>query len=627
MGILDTPIILRETQGAKLRRLAAAAKRGNPYSTSRPPMKALLAWQPNTIYLPGMQRVNGGNKYIAISSSGDFLSASSGGPTGADATTITDNHVLWIFNGRNNVTTDPSEDLQLHIAGATYAAGDKCINYNGVYGVVTGGVAASSGGPSGTGNAIVDGSVTWTYMGVYTPSRYAGDFPVFTYSTVAPSNIANSNLPAQGANLYIKVAQVRAKGTLYTDGDILTVAGGTSTVPATVRASVISGNLVGLTVVNPGVYTVLPQAPTSLTGGTGSGATANLSWSVPGWYNLFGAYLAGQTGTNSQATAYTFQPAPNAAPATLSWGMEFETDAEIVVWRHATSSSTYKVKVFIDDNPYSEDVLPTPSGANNYYKFDYSATSGKKMRRWRLEWVGSDSIPAIYVDTSCNVQAPSVPDRTLAAFFGDSYGVGSSYGPFAVGNSLALRLGKLLGWSDVRCFCIGGTGYVNRGSVAGVTSDKFIARVAEALTLNPDVWLTNGSINDVDQVTLTAEATAFFQAVRAGGSRSPIIVVGVQPVNNASALAADIALEAGVTAFNDSLRKTSFISPIRNVPLPWLNGSYNNNPAPSGAVNANANNSAQYIGGDNVHMVDPGYRYYSICMADAIETNSLATLL
>lgn len=77
---------------------------------------------------------------------------------------------------------------------------------------------------------------------------------------------------------------VSAAGTGYVVGDILTVSGGTSTWPTTLRVATLSGSGVATaTVVNGGAYTVNPTNPASTTGGTGSGATFNLTMSASGW--------------------------------------------------------------------------------------------------------------------------------------------------------------------------------------------------------------------------------------------------------------------------------------------------------------------------------------------------------
>jgi len=54
-----------------------------------------------------------------------------------------------------------------------YALGDKRSNFGNVYAVVVAGTSAASGGPSGTGAGIVDGTVTWNYSGPGAGARAA----------------------------------------------------------------------------------------------------------------------------------------------------------------------------------------------------------------------------------------------------------------------------------------------------------------------------------------------------------------------------------------------------------------------------------------------------------------------
>lgn len=49
-----------------------------------------------------------------------------------------------------------------------YTAAQRRTNGGNIYEVVTGGTSAASGGPSGTGTAITDGTVTWKFLGVGT---------------------------------------------------------------------------------------------------------------------------------------------------------------------------------------------------------------------------------------------------------------------------------------------------------------------------------------------------------------------------------------------------------------------------------------------------------------------------
>jgi hypothetical protein len=76
---------------------------------------------------------------------------------------------------------------------------------------------------------------------------------------------------------------VTSGGTGYTNGDILTVSGGTYTAQAQLQVTGVSGGVITTVIVinNVGSYTVIPASPFSVTGGTGSAATFTLTnWSV-----------------------------------------------------------------------------------------------------------------------------------------------------------------------------------------------------------------------------------------------------------------------------------------------------------------------------------------------------------
>jgi hypothetical protein len=108
------------------------------------------------------------------------------------------------------------------------------------------------------------------------------------YTTI-PSVAVSAPTTAGGVQAVVTVAQmqiagatIQSGGTGYTVGDTLTIVGGTPVTSAatltvtTVSAGVITGVNVG-TFTN---YTVLPTNPVSVTGGTGSGATFNITYAV-----------------------------------------------------------------------------------------------------------------------------------------------------------------------------------------------------------------------------------------------------------------------------------------------------------------------------------------------------------
>ena len=78
-------------------------------------------------------------------------------------------------------------------------------------------------------------------------------------------------------------ATVASGGTGYTNGDVLTVVGGTNpgTAATLTVTAVSSGAITAVSSTNFAQYTALPTNPVSVTGGTGSGATLNLTWSIP----------------------------------------------------------------------------------------------------------------------------------------------------------------------------------------------------------------------------------------------------------------------------------------------------------------------------------------------------------
>ena len=84
---------------------------------------------------------------------------------------------------------------------------------------------------------------------------------------------------------YVTSVAINAGGTGYVVGDILTVAGGTSTHTATLRVtSVSSGVIDGVQVEEAGAYTVDPTTTANaVTGGTGSGATMDLTMQTAEW--------------------------------------------------------------------------------------------------------------------------------------------------------------------------------------------------------------------------------------------------------------------------------------------------------------------------------------------------------
>lgn len=88
---------------------------------------------------------------------------------------------------------------------------------------------------------------------------------------------------------YVKTASIQAAGTGYTAGDILTIVGGTSSTVAKIKVDSVGGggDITSILVEtdidgDEGNYSVIPANPVSVTGGTGTTATFNLTWDYRG---------------------------------------------------------------------------------------------------------------------------------------------------------------------------------------------------------------------------------------------------------------------------------------------------------------------------------------------------------
>ena len=102
-----------------------------------------------------------------------------------------------------------------------------------------------------------------------------------TVAITAPTTAGGVQAAVSVFQMFVGGYTVAAGGTGYTVGDILTVVGGTQSGGAATLtvATVSAGAVVTVTISNAAAYSVLPTNPVSVTGGTGSGATFNLTWS------------------------------------------------------------------------------------------------------------------------------------------------------------------------------------------------------------------------------------------------------------------------------------------------------------------------------------------------------------
>ena len=150
---------------------------------------------------------------------------------------------------------------------------------NVAYAIQSKGTGAIDLAAGSSGVNISNGGTVTAITGTSAGSGYTS-FPTPTVS--APTTAGGVQAVVAVTRMFNSGATIQAGGTGYTVNDVLTVTGGTPfSVAATLTVSTVSaGVITGVSATNQSTYTALPTNPVSVTGGTGSGATFNLTWGV-----------------------------------------------------------------------------------------------------------------------------------------------------------------------------------------------------------------------------------------------------------------------------------------------------------------------------------------------------------
>ena len=115
---------------------------------------------------------------------------------------------------------------------------------------------------------------TWYDTALPNGGRGAGLFPA-VFSKPLMSGVEPQNYEA------FEVA-IGSGGLGYTVGDTLTVAGGIFSIPVEITVDTVAvGVITGASITNAGSYTEIPANPVSVAGGTGSGATFDITFEQP----------------------------------------------------------------------------------------------------------------------------------------------------------------------------------------------------------------------------------------------------------------------------------------------------------------------------------------------------------
>jgi hypothetical protein len=423
------------------------------------------------------------------------------------------------------------------------------------------------------------------------------------------------------------ISPARADTTAYRAGDTVTNAGsmyvatndgtsGSGTPPtATNTGAVIGdGSVLWTWLGFPTTTSSDAQAPTFTDLTAATGLSNDYSPAVfPSICRVTGGYLT-QVGASRYFEVMGFTKNASALVGDAV-GSRIVCQTDAPKFAIAIGNGSFGLRIYIDGRLYRPGTITPTAGSNRWLTFDFTSTTGRKVRTIEIEGSkGRWYFGGLAVDGLSQVWPPMVTDGVRAVFIGDSMWAGSSYGPTGVG-TVPQRMCYLLGWDDCRNFSIGGTSSTNAGSGTGSPFYVYGQRVPEALALNPDVWLFEGSTNDIGQssATITAATRSALQAVRIGGSTAPIFVFGVWPLNSASVPTVEAAVQAGVTQAADPLGRTYFIPMYGDPTLPWVTGAWNN------SANTNSVNATVMISSDATHPPDFGSVYMANRMSRAIK--------
>jgi len=242
--------------------------------------------------------------------------------------------------------------------------------------------AGSSGVNISNGGTVT--ALTFTASGnAYT------SFP--SIAITAPTTAGGVQATATLNRLFQNIATVAGGGTGYTVGNTLTVVGGTPAgSAATLTVSSVSGGVItAVASANFAQYTALPTNPVSVTGGTGSGATLNLQWSVltgTGSYTITNAgsgYVEQPTvtfsgGGGSGAAAYASVGATATIKGLYGGGsqipLQFAGPAGNILQLMESGTASPLVPLVIKSGGSSTQMYP--NGTNIPLQFSSSGTGG-----------------------------------------------------------------------------------------------------------------------------------------------------------------------------------------------------------------------------------------------------------
>lgn len=166
-----------------------------------------------------------------------------------------------------------------------------------------------------------------------------GAFEAIPTLTIAASPGGGTTATATVASMKAARAFIDTQGSGYTNGDVLTLSGGTFGTSAQVTLTVAGGLITEITVSRAGSYTVLPSNAVSTTGGTGTGAKFFMQWGINAvtvtgagtLYNTFPPPFISCSGEKSIKALFAVTMTETQQPLLLNAGSSVQVDSLTVL--------------------------------------------------------------------------------------------------------------------------------------------------------------------------------------------------------------------------------------------------------------------------------------------------------
>ena len=161
-----------------------------------------------------------------------------------------------------------------------------------------------------------------------------GAFDAIPTLTISAPPLGGTTATATVASMKAARAFIDTQGSGYTNGDVLTVSGGTFGTSAQVTVTVSGGLITEIVVSRAGSYTVLPSNAVSTSGGTGTGAKFYMQWGINAVtvtgagtnYPAFPAPFVSCSGEKSIKALFAVSMTETQAPLLLNAGSSVQVD-------------------------------------------------------------------------------------------------------------------------------------------------------------------------------------------------------------------------------------------------------------------------------------------------------------